>query len=61
MSTDGTAPRAGRGRPGMRTGLAVGLAVAALGWSVAALPRVRGREDPRPNVILVVTDDQPAG
>lgn len=61
MSTDGTAPRAGRGRSGMRTGLAVGLAVAALVWSVAALPRVRGQEDPRPNVILVVTDDQPAG
>jgi hypothetical protein len=45
----------------MRTGLAVGLAVAALVWSVAALPRGRGQEDPRPNVILVVTDDQPAG
>ena len=27
MSTDGTAPGAGRGRSGMRTGVAVGLAV----------------------------------
>lgn len=52
--------RTGRGRPGVRTGLAVGLAVGALAWSVAALPEVRGQVDPRPNVIVVVTDDQSA-
>ncbi len=59
MSARGVAPSPARARPGVRPGLAVGLAVLALGWSVAALPEVRGTEDPRPNVIVIVTDDQP--
>jgi arylsulfatase A-like enzyme len=58
MSARGVAPSPARARPGVRPGLAVGLAVLALGWSVAALPEVRGTEDPRPNVIVIVTDDQ---
>ena len=49
-----------RAHPGMRSGPAVGLAIAALAWSVIALPEVRGQEDPRPNVIVIVTDDQSA-
>src|SRR4029450_3938379 len=58
MSAHGVAPSPARARPGVRPGLAVGLAVLALGWSVAALPELRGTEDPRPNVIVIVTDDQ---
>jgi len=58
MSARGVAPSPARARPRVRPALAVGLAVLALGWSVAALPEVRGTEDPRPNVIVIVTDDQ---
>ena len=58
MSARDAAPRSGRNRAGVRTGLAVGLAVLALAWSVLTLPEVRGQEDPRPNVIVIVTDDQ---
>ncbi len=36
------------------------LAIAALAWGVAFLPDVRGREEPRPNVVVIVTDDQSA-
>ena len=42
----------------VRPGVAVVLAVLALAWSVVALPEVRGQEDPCPNVIVIVTDDQ---
>jgi hypothetical protein len=45
-------------RPGVRPRVAVVLAVLALAWSSVALPEVRGQEDPRPNVIVIVTDDQ---
>ena len=58
MSAREVAPSPARAGPGVRRGLAVGLAVLALAWSVAALPEVRGTEDPRPNVIVIVTDDQ---
>ena len=58
MSARGVGPGPARARPGVLPGLAVGLAVLALGWSVAALTEVRGSQDPRPNVIVIVTDDQ---
>ena len=47
-------------RAGARTPPAVALAVIALTWSVAFLPQDHGREDRRPNVIVILTDDQPA-
>jgi len=58
MTAQDVAPRRGRGSSGVRAGVAVVLAVLALAWSVVALPEVRGQEDPRPNVIVIVTDDQ---
>ncbi len=60
MSAEARTARSRRARPSMRPGLAVGLALAALVWSVTALPQVRGQEDPRPNVIVILTDDQSA-
>lgn len=47
-------------RSGMRAVVAVGLAAAALAWGVAFLRDGEGARDPRPNVIVIVTDDQPA-
>jgi N-acetylglucosamine-6-sulfatase len=58
LSARGVVPGPARARPGVLPGLAVGLAVLALGWSLTALPEVRGSDDPRPNVIVIVTDDQ---
>ena len=58
MSSSGLSPRPARARARARRGSAVGLAVIALAWSVTALPEVRGQEDPRPNVVVIVTDDQ---
>ena len=54
-------PSVGAGRvPGARTAAAAALAVLALAWSVAFLPGVQGREERPPNVIVILTDDQPA-
>ena len=44
----------------VRKGLALALAVAALAWGVVLLPDVQGREGSRPNVVVIVTDDQSA-
>jgi N-acetylglucosamine-6-sulfatase len=43
-----------------RVGLALALAVAAIAWGVVVLPGVGGRERTRPNVVVIVTDDQSA-
>ena len=45
-----------------RAGAAVVLAIAALAWGIVVLPDVSGRGGPgvRPNVIVIVTDDQSA-
>jgi arylsulfatase A-like enzyme len=51
------------GRPGApagssaRVGVALALAIAAIAWGVVLLP-VEGRERSRPNVVVIVTDDQ---
>jgi N-acetylglucosamine-6-sulfatase len=45
--------------PGPRAGTAAAVAVVALAWSLAFLPDVTGREDGPPNVIVILTDDQP--
>ena len=58
MTAQDVAPRRGRGRPGVRPGVAVVLAVLALAGSVVALSEVRGQDELRPNVIVIVTDDQ---
>ena len=57
MTAQDNSPSRGRDRPGVLPGVAVVLAVLALAWSVVALSEVRG-QDPRPNVIVIVTDDQ---
>jgi N-acetylglucosamine-6-sulfatase len=44
---------------GARAGTAAAVAVLALAWSLAFLPGVTGRQDRRPNVIVILTDDQP--
>ena len=54
---------AGPGEPPYRSarrGVSLGLAIAALVWAVLVLPDVRAREGARPNVIVIVTDDQSA-
>jgi arylsulfatase A-like enzyme len=58
MTAQDDTPSRGPDRPGIRPGVAVVLAVLALAWSSVALPEVRGQEDARPNVIVIVTDDQ---
>jgi arylsulfatase A-like enzyme len=61
MKGDRTARHRREGRPRLGVQLAAaGLAVAALVSGVAFLPEVLGEEDPRPNVIVIVTDDQSA-
>ena len=52
------------GRPGepagssARLAVALAFAVAAIAWGVVVLPDVGGREGSRPNVVVIVTDDQ---
>jgi N-acetylglucosamine-6-sulfatase len=60
VSAGARSRRPRRTLPSLRSGLAVGLALTGLAWSVTALRQVRGQQDPRPNVIVIVTDDQSA-
>lgn len=57
MSSGRTAGVGRRSRA--RAGTAAALAILALAWSVAFLPEVHGREDRGPNIIVILTDDQP--
>jgi N-acetylglucosamine-6-sulfatase len=43
-----------------RIGVSLALALAAIAWGVVVLPDVTGRERTRPNVVVIVTDDQSA-
>ena len=58
MSPEPPSASAGR-RPGARAGTAAALALLALAGSLVFLPEVRGQQDRPPNVIVIVTDDQP--
>jgi arylsulfatase A-like enzyme len=58
MSSEPPSASAGR-RSGTRAATAAALAMLALALGVAFLPEVHGREDRPPNVIVILTDDQP--
>jgi arylsulfatase A-like enzyme len=55
-----TGGRSEPAQPSARIGLALALAVAAVAWGVVVMPDVGGRERTRPNVVVIVTDDQSA-
>jgi N-acetylglucosamine-6-sulfatase len=59
MSSEPPSAGAGRG-PGARAGAAAALAVVALACGLVFLPGVPAPEDRPPNVIVILTDDQPA-
>jgi N-acetylglucosamine-6-sulfatase len=44
----------------VRTGVAVAIAIASIAWAVVVLPDAGGQEATRPNVVVIVTDDQSA-